>query len=523
MTGVRQIIGLIQILVFLFVATDVNANGKKIQKIYNHEMQEVSDFYLKSDMPNMLKSLQNTYQLASEEKDNKKILECVHLLCQVQESLEFVNALEKNAQRLKTLSQNAADVDDVAYYESFAYQFLATCRIYQKDLAGFEAMIDSAYHVLHHCKRPENQLFLKLSIDDNRAFGYCHAKRYQQAYHAYHSIVDYLDEMAKTDSKNLDKEDEKSFRLFAYSSLALIGYRLEKPEEAEEWCNKTLAMYADSLNLINVMPDIVEYLSLSKQDQRLCEVTENFIKTTSTPSDILPCMEFLLKAYERTGQTDKYYSTTRRYIALRDSLEEVRDDAVMVEMSNLFNTIDNHHEFYSKSRKFYYVIFALVVCGLVILTLALLLFYQHKVNKDRIQSFHLLKKLNNQTKVYRQPTITAVDGQQMEGLQQLVFKYMEEENRYLDIDFSITPLATEMKMTPTELETKYQEATGEPFSNLLTRMRLRHACDLLENTDKKLEVIAEESGFGSSRTFFRQFKSEYNMTPNVYRQLSKTE
>ena len=111
----------------------------------------------------------------------------------------------------------------------------------------------------------------------------------------------------------------------------------------------------------------------------------------------------------------------------------------------------------------------------------------------------------------------------MEGLQQLVFKYMEEENRYLDIDFSITPLATEMKMTPTELETKYQEATGEPFSNLLTRMRLRHACDLLENTDKKLEVIAEESGFGSSRTFFRQFKSEYNMTPNVYRQLSKTE
>ena len=508
---------------FLFVVSDVCADGKKIQKSYYREMQEASDFYFKSDMPNVLKSLKTAYQLAVEENNNEKILECVYLLCQVQESLEFVDALEKNAQRLKSISQEANDVDDVAYYESSAYQFLAFYRIYQKDLAGFEAMLDSASHVLHHCKQPENRLYLKLSIDDNRAYGYNHAERYQQAYYAYHSMVDYLDEMVETDRKILGAEDEKAFRMFAYSSLALIGYRLEKPEEAEEWCNKTLAMYADSLNLINVMPDIVEYLSLSKQDSRLCEVAENFIKTTSTPSDILPCMEFLMKAYERTGQSDKYYSTTKRYIALRDSLDEVRDNAVTVEMGNLYNVMDHYRESYTKNRRLYYVIFALVVSGLVILLLSILLFYQHKVNKNRKQSFHLLKKLNSQIKVHRQPTVTTVDGQQTEKVQQLIYEYMEEDDRYLNIDFSITPLADEMKMSPNELEMEYQKAAGESITGLLTRMRLKHACDLLENTDKKLEVIAEESGFGSSRTFFRQFKSEYEMTPNVYRQLSKTE
>jgi hypothetical protein len=72
-------------------------------------------------MPNVLKSLKTAFQLAVEENNNEKILECVYLLCQVQESLEFVNALEKNAQRLKTISQEATDVDDVAYYESSAY------------------------------------------------------------------------------------------------------------------------------------------------------------------------------------------------------------------------------------------------------------------------------------------------------------------------------------------------------------------------------------------------------------------
>lgn len=486
-------------------------------------MQKASDFYFKSDMPNVLRSLKEAYLLAAKENDKDKILECAFLLCQVQESLELMNALEKNAQRLKLMANDAPEVHDVAYYESFAYQFLALCRIYQKDLKGFEAMLDSASHVLHHCELPENRLYLKLSIDDTRAFGYSHAERYQQAYHAYHSVVDYLDEMAETDRKNLGAEDEMAFRMFAYSSLALIGYHLKKPEEAEEWCNKTLAMYEDSLNLVNVMPDIVEYLSLSGQDQRLCEVAESFVNTTSSPSDILPCMEFLLKSYERLGQSDKFYSATNRYLALRDSLDALRDDAVAAEMSNLYNLMDHRSETYSRSRKLYYIILALVVSGLVILTLAVMLFYQHKVNKNRKQSYHLLKKLNSQTRIFKRQKATATEMQQMSQVQQQVYEYLEEDNRFLNIDFSIEPLASEMNMTIEELEGKYQEAVGEPINALLTRMRLRYACDLLENTDKKLEVIAEESGFGSSRTFFRQFKSEYNMTPNVYRQLSNTE
>lgn len=511
------------VLVFLFVVSDVCATGKKIQKSYNHEMQKASDFYFKSDMPNVLRSLKEAYLLAAKENDKDKILECAFLLCQVQESLELMNALEKNAQRLKLMANDAPEVHDVAYYESFAFQFLALCRIYQKDLNGFEAMLDSASHVLHHCELPGNRLYLKLSIDDTRAFGYCHVERYQQAYHAYHSVVDYLDEMTETDRKNLGAEDETGFRMFAYSSLALIGYHLKKPEEAEEWCKKTLAMYDDSLNLVNVMPDIVEYLSLSGQDQRLCEVAESFVNTTSSPSDILPCMEFLLKSYERLGLSDKFYSTTKRYIALRDSLDDVRDDAVAVEMSNLYNVMDHHKESYSKSRKSFFVILASVVVGLLILILVVMLFYQRKVDNNRKQSFRLLKKLNSQTRIFRRPKVAEAGVQQMSKMQQQVYEYLEEDNRFLNIGFSIEPLASEMNMTTEELEWKYQEAVGETVNALLTRMRLRYACDLLENTDKKLEVIAEESGFGSSRTFFRQFKSEYDMTPNVYRQLSHTE
>ncbi len=101
--------------------------------------------------------------------------------------------------------------------------------------------------------------------------------------------------------------------------------------------------------------------------------------------------------------------------------------------------------------------------------------------------------------------------------------YMEEEQRYLDSDFSLKPLAQEMQMTLREIEDKYQYLTGEPISEMRMRLRLKYACEQLENTDKKMEVIAEEAGFGSVRTFYRQFKAEYNMTPNVFRQVSKNE
>ena len=142
---------------------------------------------------------------------------------------------------------------------------------------------------------------------------------------------------------------------------------------------------------------------------------------------------------------------------------------------------------------------------------------------------NLVKKLNRKIGTPRlsseQPIGKAVEDDKTDsiGLQNKVMAYMEEEQRYLDSDFSLKPLAQEMQMTLREIEEKYQYLTGEPISEMRIRLRLKYACEQLENTDKKMEVIAEEAGFGSVRTFYRQFKTEYNMTPNVFRQVSKNE
>ena len=58
---------------------------------------------------------------------------------------------------------------------------------------------------------------------------------------------------------------------------------------------------------------------------------------------------------------------------------------------------------------------------------------------------------------------------------------------------------------------------GMNFNNYLNSIRINHACDLLNESNKKIADISEETGFGSIRSFNRAFKSVMNMTPAEYR------
>ena len=58
---------------------------------------------------------------------------------------------------------------------------------------------------------------------------------------------------------------------------------------------------------------------------------------------------------------------------------------------------------------------------------------------------------------------------------------------------------------------------GVSFSAYISRLRLKDAVTLLEQSDLSIEDISEKTGFGSLRTFQRQFRTKYNMSPKEYR------
>ncbi|KAA6351926.1 HTH-type transcriptional activator RhaS [termite gut metagenome] len=61
------------------------------------------------------------------------------------------------------------------------------------------------------------------------------------------------------------------------------------------------------------------------------------------------------------------------------------------------------------------------------------------------------------------------------------------------------------------------------FPVYINSLRLKDAIPLLDDSDLTLEEIAERVGFGTLRTFQRQFRMEYSMSITNYRKLTKSQ
>jgi len=67
----------------------------------------------------------------------------------------------------------------------------------------------------------------------------------------------------------------------------------------------------------------------------------------------------------------------------------------------------------------------------------------------------------------------------------------------------------------------FKKTVGISFNKYLINYRLSHACYLLYNTQTSILNCALESGFDSIRTFNRNFKLLYGITPEEYRNQNK--
>ena len=65
----------------------------------------------------------------------------------------------------------------------------------------------------------------------------------------------------------------------------------------------------------------------------------------------------------------------------------------------------------------------------------------------------------------------------------------------------------------------FKKASGLTFSEMVRKMRIAHACRLLEDTNETISSVCASSGYTNLANFNRQFLAEMNMTPSAYRAL----
>ena len=95
-----------------------------------------------------------------------------------------------------------------------------------------------------------------------------------------------------------------------------------------------------------------------------------------------------------------------------------------------------------------------------------------------------------------------------------IFRFVEQN---YSRDCSLEHLSKDTGYEYTYLSRIFKRFTGIPYNEYVNMLRINYAGYLLHNTGLSMLECAMECGYNSLRTFNRNFKAAYGMTPNEYR------
>lgn len=96
------------------------------------------------------------------------------------------------------------------------------------------------------------------------------------------------------------------------------------------------------------------------------------------------------------------------------------------------------------------------------------------------------------------------------------------EKKYLLSNVAVKDVAAELGTTPRRLNEYFRRVVGEDFVKWRIGLRLRHACQLIdENPDRPIQEIVAASGFGDRSYFYRKFAELQGVTVAEYKRQAK--
>ncbi|WFR58584.1 response regulator [Anaerocolumna sp. AGMB13025] len=90
------------------------------------------------------------------------------------------------------------------------------------------------------------------------------------------------------------------------------------------------------------------------------------------------------------------------------------------------------------------------------------------------------------------------------------------ERNYADTELNLNTICSYLNISASRFSTIFKNTTGETFMEVLIRIRMQKAKELLENTDLKNYEIAEKVGFSDPHYFSIVFKKMTGKTPSEY-------
>ena len=116
----------------------------------------------------------------------------------------------------------------------------------------------------------------------------------------------------------------------------------------------------------------------------------------------------------------------------------------------------------------------------------------------------------------------AEEGRLSRNLMEQISALIEEKELYRRKNLRITDVATELATNKTYVSAMLNNMSGEGFTSMITRYRVSYAQKLLrEHPEMLFDEVADESGFSSRTSFFRNFKAVTGLPPQVWKKKNR--
>lgn len=438
----------------------------------------------------------------------------------------------RTVHEMETLAK--AHGEKYAWYESVALMIRSQMLMRQGETDLALQAIDQAQAVMMRDTTRRGRSIAahnRLDTEQFKADISLSAGRLEQSKEIYENLLKFVE---TRDSTIIDNSLYDLTRMRVYATLCDVCQQLDEPHAAALYYNKVLELQQKYHEGHSLTDPLSSYLFRSERYDELERLllpilTQADVQKVITPQ-IAGHMQTYIRMLHKRGRLAECAQWSERYMDLNDSLRlqaarRALDEFVVAYQAKEQEGVilRQEHELFQQRV---WVVSLIAFVGLLVagIGIAFYLICKHRRNNrflyERIRetnaAFEQLTKfaVTPFADASRAETPTLSDEQRTT---RDVRRFLLDNNRFLDKQLSQDEVLHCCCVSHDTLNKRLNTTIGMSLSEYITFLRLDYACKLLAETNLTIDVVADDAGFNTTRTFLRQFKGKYNLSPTQYR------
>jgi AraC-like DNA-binding protein len=241
-------------------------------------------------------------------------------------------------------------------------------------------------------------------------------------------------------------------------------------------------------------------------------------KRQSVPAARKIAYENIAKAYLQMGEQKEYQNYIDRYIALNDSIGRAEKNKTSATIEKIISKKDK--DSIKKNSRVLYINIAITILILMLI----LLIWERRNKKMHSDYLSIIEKIKNEKALSEKVPIRITNSFQIpdETSQRILLKLEKFEKNlgFLKKDLTLSYLSNQFRTNPKTLSVVIKDCRDKAYNNYINGLKINYIIQKLYEDrfyrEFKIDYLAEECGYSSSKVFVIAFKRETGVTPSYY-------